>query len=580
MIKKNFKYIVLFVILVCGFLVLTSCSKTVEPSSIIVRPKEVTSLVKDSSSTLSTNDIDVYYLYNNAQAPAIVNDYKLTSELLHGNVWILNVTSSNSKLTTSIKYLKIDGGYTDTSKGDATPVIFNGLLNKNKYTQVRGVEFDFEGLSAEDLNFYIIYSNGFIEGYTKDDKGHLSVPSMPYNKQTMSVNKDISKNSNPSDPLKTILRGGSSTYVYSLHELESDNNQNVSLSVYNAGGEEPIYFGHGSPWFDTILIAPFAFLMSVFSLGDIFALGIILLTIIVRTIAWPVYANSNNMSFKMSLAQPDIQKLELKYQNRKDPQAAQAKQAEMMQLYKKHGIKMTGCLLMLVQLPIFSAMWQVVRRIGVAGGQFSAGVKNHFLFGIDLNIGNSQWSFGHIFLVAIMAITYIALMLIGQRKPRYIKKTQAHHKTQQTQKSGTPNPMANMGKTMIVVMSIMMIYMSFTNNNALGFYWIIGNIYSIAQNLLMKFLNDRKYHKIKAEEVLGKGSTKEQYKAFTLSKEIEEIDNEIYDLKETIANAKIKKGLFGWFKIFTSNVGIYWDGLLRKIKTKRLQKISGGVVNG
>jgi YidC/Oxa1 family membrane protein insertase len=94
------------------------------------------------------------------------------------------------------------------------------------------------------------------------------------------------------------------------------------IEVYVAGGERPIST-EDATFFDWILVIPVAFVMNFFSslLGNNFAVGILFTTIVVRTIAWPIYAKSNDMSIKMNVAQPDMARVQQKYATRKDPQS-------------------------------------------------------------------------------------------------------------------------------------------------------------------------------------------------------------------------------------------------------------------
>jgi YidC/Oxa1 family membrane protein insertase len=211
-----------------------------------------------------------------------------------------------------------------------------------------------------------------------------------------------------------------------------------------------------------------------------------------------------------------------------------------MKVYKKHGIKFTGCLLMILQLPIFTAMWQVVRRITIVGGMFANSINDSKAFGVEnfLSSGTSSWSFSHIFLVVIMAITYIALMLVGQMKPAYLKKTASHHKSVATKQPAKPGGMGGgMGKMMVWVMTVVMIFMAFSNNNALTFYWIVGNLYSLFQTSLMRYLNARKYRLIQVKSSIGSlyddlYQRKASYKQLV----IDEVENSYLDTKDKIAN--------------------------------------------
>lgn len=136
--------------------------------------------------------------------------------------------------------------------------------------------------------------------------------------------------------------------------------------------QKPLDLYKNENFFGWILVWPIGWVMS--TIGKIFPAGIgfgqfgwglLFTTIIVRTIAWPIYAKSNDMSLKMSVMQPEMQRLQTKYANRKDPMSQQRMQQEMLALYKKHGVNPLGIFTPFLQMPIFMAMYTVVRRIVV-----------------------------------------------------------------------------------------------------------------------------------------------------------------------------------------------------------------------
>lgn len=126
----------------------------------------------------------------------------------------------------------------------------------------------------------------------------------------------------------------------------------VFLSGCSGDTTKPIVAGEGN-WFEWILVTPIAWLMAFFGklFNNSFAMGIIFSTIIVRTIAWPIYAKSNDLSIKMAVAQPEMQRIQAKYATRKDPESQQKMQMEMMGIYKKYGINFMGCLMPFLQMP-------------------------------------------------------------------------------------------------------------------------------------------------------------------------------------------------------------------------------------
>lgn len=272
-------------------------------------------------------------------------------------------------------------------------------------------------------------------------------------------------------------------------------NFSQDFEVYVAGGERPIS-NKDATFFDWILVIPVAFVMNFFAtlLGNNFAVGILLTTIVVRTLAWPIYAKSNDMSIKMNLAQPDMQRVQNKYATKKDPQSQQMMQMEMMQVYKKHGINVFGCLMPFLQMPIFIAMYGVVRRITLDGGMYTEGVIDTNFLGINLANGNDG-IIGMI-LAGIVGGTMFLLQQISMKKPAYAKNTGRQNLNPQAQQTE---------KTMKYVSYFMVIMMAFASygSNALALYWIFGNIYSLGQTLVNRKLNEKKHEKLRQKQILG-----------------------------------------------------------------------------
>ena len=97
--------------------------------------------------------------------------------------------------------------------------------------------------------------------------------------------------------------------------------------------------------------------------GGFYIIGLLITTILVRTIAWPIYAKTNDMTLKMQLMQPELNKIQEKYATRQDDRSKQMMQMEMAQLYKKYKVGLSGCLMPFLQFPIFMAIYRAVSRI-------------------------------------------------------------------------------------------------------------------------------------------------------------------------------------------------------------------------
>ena len=274
-------------------------------------------------------------------------------------------------------------------------------------------------------------------------------------------------------------------------------------------------------WFVWILVRPIAFFIDRFSIGGFLGLGIILTTLMIRTLAWPVYAKTNDMSLKMSLAQPEMARIQAKYANRQDPISQQKMQREMMAVWKKYKINPLGCLVApLIQFPLFMAMYNAVQRYPNGAYAYPEGhkyfgetkavcswfkhmntdpakcdLKTRFC-GIDLSKGlNSITDLGklsnwiYVILPILVGITMVACQIISQIKPSYAKKAypgqQESQQAKQTQR---------MMRFMIIFMTAMMVLMSF-RSGTLALYWVIGNLYTIVQTLINRKTNEIKWRK-------------------------------------------------------------------------------------
>jgi YidC/Oxa1 family membrane protein insertase len=105
-----------------------------------------------------------------------------------------------------------------------------------------------------------------------------------------------------------------------------------------------------------------------------YGLVIVLLTILLRAIFWPLTAASTRSMKRMQALAPEISALKEKYKD--DPQKQTAKTWE---LYKKHKVNpMSGCLPMLVQMPVFFGFFTMIRSAIELRGA-------HFLWATDLS---------------------------------------------------------------------------------------------------------------------------------------------------------------------------------------------------
>jgi YidC/Oxa1 family membrane protein insertase len=219
----------------------------------------------------------------------------------------------------------------------------------------------------------------------------------------------------------------------------------------------------------SIFVKPLAWVILFFGkLTSSFGLGLIITSVLIRLIAYPLTKKSTVQAENMKKIQPEMQKIEKKYANKdqKDREVMMMKSQEMMALYKKNNVSpMAGCLPALLQLPLFIAFLDAINRV-------PAIFEEKFLFfhlGTTPKIGIQGGNWWYLVLTLLVAVTtYFAL-----------------NKSSSNQ-AAAGNDMAKQTKMMTNVFTIMIIVMSIFMSSALNIYWIVSNACTLLQNLIVK----------------------------------------------------------------------------------------------
>ena len=272
------------------------------------------------------------------------------------------------------------------------------------------------------------------------------------------------------------------------------------------------FFAH---FWNNVFIFPVAWLLFAISklCGGYYILGLLITTILVRTIGWPIYAKSNDMTLKMNALQPELQKIQEKYAGRNDPDSQRMMQMEQAQLYKKHKIGIGGCLAPFIQFPIFMAVYNAISRLpytkAISGSNYTLNWANELngnLFGINLfedrNGGGVNQLVGVIILVLLVVGTQVLSQQLTQlRQKKNQEKQQEDIPAYRRQSyNQTQNQTQSTMKFMLWFMIFMMGSFVWTSKAGLGVYWFIGNIYSMVQMIINNKNNNKKLEKLKNKD--------------------------------------------------------------------------------
>ena len=243
-----------------------------------------------------------------------------------------------------------------------------------------------------------------------------------------------------------------------------------SLKVLNVGLEHIVDFG----FFSIIALPLFWVLKQFYQLLGNYGWAIVLLTILVRIPFIPLVNKSQQSMKKMQDIQPRMAEIREKY--KKDPQKMQQ---EMMQLYKTHKVNpLGGCLPILLQIPVFFALYKILLiSIELRHAPFMLWIQ-------DLSAPDTL--FGHLpafipliggFAIGPLPILMGATMLIQQKM--------------------TPTSLDPTQNKIMMLMPIVFTFLFLNFASGLVLYWLMNNIFSIAQQFYVN-------QKLAREKAAGK----------------------------------------------------------------------------
>ena len=248
--------------------------------------------------------------------------------------------------------------------------------------------------------------------------------------------------------------------------IELYENNNVDLSKLPDCKDLSISSGSYEGVWTTLFVKPLAWLIVM--VGNIFknyGLAVIIITILIRLALFPVTKKTAMQSEMMKKAQPELKKLEKKYENLKDQQSQMQKSQEMMAIYKKYGINpLSGCLFSLIQIPLFFAFYEALNRLPII---FEGKL-------LCFNLGITPWTaifnYGHywyiIIVVLVAVLTFYSFRL-----------NQTASMTGEQQKQM---------KMMSIFSVVLITIMSFRVSISIALYWIFNSAFTVVQNLLVK----------------------------------------------------------------------------------------------
>ena len=236
-------------------------------------------------------------------------------------------------------------------------------------------------------------------------------------------------------------------------------------------------------WFNALFVWPLSWVLN--HLAPIITVGgaIAVVTAVVNGLLAVFTLKSQMGMQRMQMLQPELNKIQRKYEGRDDQASKMRMAQEQQQLMKKYDVNPGSMMLVqFIQLPIIMAMFMAIQR--------AEAVVNGTFLGMNLQVKPSE-AFGllfkgdlsglpYIILFLLMAITQVVLVLL----PMYFQKKKAaaeaakHHRK--------PEPTNNQNMMMQMYMIVMVLAFGLMWQSGMSLFWFIRNIVHIIKTIIVQ----------------------------------------------------------------------------------------------
>lgn len=213
----------------------------------------------------------------------------------------------------------------------------------------------------------------------------------------------------------------------------------------------------------SFFVKPLAFILLILgkTVGN-YAISVIIISLIIRLIAFPITRKTALQSELIKKAQPELDRIQKKYKGKDDQESMIKQNQELLMVYKKYNINpMSGCLFSMLQLPLFIAFFEAVQRTPAIFEDKFLGLQ----LGTTPAVGIGTANF----------LAYLILMLLIAFTTYYSFKM-----------NSTGNMADPSMQMMPMMMTVMIIVTAIFMPSGLGIYWVTSNLFTIFQNILVK----------------------------------------------------------------------------------------------
>lgn len=220
------------------------------------------------------------------------------------------------------------------------------------------------------------------------------------------------------------------------------------------------------------LLNALAFLVSIIPGGDV-GVAVILLTILVKVLLFPLSQKSIESQAEMNILAPEINKIKASGASKEE----QAKQT--FELYKKHKVNpFSGCLLVLIQIPIIFALYFVFFK----GIKFDSGLLYSFIHAPE----HANMVFLGIIDIGQKSLILAILAGVSQYLQAHFMPKPTSSPTAGSVPSFSESFAKSMHMQMKYIFPFIVAFIAYSISGAVALYWITSNLFMVGQQIYVK----------------------------------------------------------------------------------------------
>lgn len=239
-------------------------------------------------------------------------------------------------------------------------------------------------------------------------------------------------------------------------------------------------------WFDGLIVWPIAQLINLFASFTDAGWGIILATLIIQLLIFALTYRSQISQQRMQEIQPEMARIQAKYEGKNDERSKMLMAQEMQKLYSENDIHPFGSMLvMFIQLPVMMGMfYATMRAVTTVYGSF---------MGMSL-AETPLYGFQHLLWGPMTVyILMIVMSILQMQLPKWLNKL-SEKKTGRKKHRPVDSQTSKMNSTMNMTMymtTAMIAFMYISWPIAMSFYWLVSSVIRMITSVLSHFVSEK-----------------------------------------------------------------------------------------